>query len=274
MKKQQVGLRLRASLPPSPLSLLPLPSDLTLLAAAPQTSLNLLLHFHQPPVRPHSPIHTPSFLLTLLSQTVDFLRSKLTTEAASYSNLSNNDTYEIRQYAPQLLATYTYPATSKERGDGFRALAGYCGIFSTPRQAQDEKKTAMGMTSPVIMEGLKEVPAAKAGSDVDAMSFFLPAKIKTLAQAPTPTDTNIVVSQLPERAMAAITFSGNVTAAIFEEKTTLLRTSLAKDGIKITSDRPLFAGYNPPFYPAFLKTNEVLFSVDPTTVQAKESIAA
>ena len=72
---------------------------------------------------------------------MDFLRSKLTTEAVSYTTISKKDTYEVRQYAPQVLATYTYLATSKDRGDGFRALAGYCGIFSTPRQVQDEKKT-------------------------------------------------------------------------------------------------------------------------------------
>lgn len=210
---------------------------------------------------------------------------KISVEVPIHTVLFHSDEYEVRQYAPQVIATYT--ATSKNGSDGFRALAGYCGIFSKPKQVrylvdrvgkglmrvqvEDEKKKPMAMTAPVLMDGMKELPSG--GRDVESMSFFLPSNIKTIDDAPKPTDPHIVISQLPERTNAVLTFSGNISATVFEDKVALLKGLLEKDGVAVTDEHELFAGYNPPFCVPWLKTNEVLIAVDPATVAGQAKVA-
>ena len=238
-----------------------------------------LLQPHAPPVRP---LPDPELLLTPPNsspRTVGIVLGKISVEVPVHTVLFHSDQYEVRQYAPQVIATYT--ATSKNGSDGFRALAGYCGIFSKPKQVrsvcpcrlvrmlkreqvEDDKKKAMAMTAPVLMEGMKEL--ASGGRDVNSMSFFLPSSVKTVDDAPKPTDPQIVVSQLPERTLAVLTFSGNISATVFEDKVALLKEFLEKDGVVVKKERALFAGYNPPFCVPWLKTNEVLIAVDPATV--------
>lgn len=183
---------------------------------------------------------------------------KISVEVPVHTVISTKEGYELRRYSPQLIATYTSTSTSTD--NNFRALAGYCGIFTKPKQVEDSSKKAMAMTAPVLMEGMTLTSSGE--KKVDSMSFFLPAAIKTLEEAPKPLDSNIAVSLLPERVMAVLTFSGSLDAKVFQDKVDLLKSYLERDGVESKGKTPVGAGYNPPFCVPFLRTNEVLIEVE------------
>lgn len=61
---------------------------------------------------------------------------------------------------------------------------------------------------------------------------------------------------------AAVTFSGTMRASLIADKERELREALEKDGVKTKAGaEAMAAGYNPPWTPAFLKTNEVMLEV-------------
>lgn len=101
------------------------------------------------------------------------------------------------------------------------------------------------------------------------MAFVLPAsKYKTVSECPKPTDPRITLRQLPERVQAVRTFSWGFKPEAAKSQLQLLLVDLAKDEWIVVKRQDgeaewQAAGYNPPFTLPFMKTNEVLVSVQP-----------
>ena len=96
-----------------------------------------------------------------------------------------------------------------------------------------------------------------------AVSFMMPASY-TMETLPTPDDANIKLRQVPARRVAAVRYSGFWS----EEKYLLHKEKLEKwitDNRFSVSGEPVWARYNSPFAPWFLRRNEVLI---PVTVPA------
>jgi hypothetical protein len=102
------------------------------------------------------------------------------------------------------------------------------------------------------------VTTAPAGSGT-VMQFFLPAKY-TLDTAPRPTDERVRVRRLDERLTAVRTYSGRTTDANYRENEAALLKDLERAGYAVTG-QPLFAVYNGPFTPWFMRRNEVIVPV-------------
>ncbi|CAM8881604.1 unnamed protein product [Rhodiola kirilowii] len=209
---------------------------------------------------------------------------KIMVETTKYEVVRKASEYEIRRYAPSVIAQLTY-APSEFKGDkdgGFGVLVEYIGFFCTPKNTKSEK---IGMTTPVVTksaEGEKigmttpVVTKSAAGEkiamttpvvtdekkDLVTMQFVLPEKYKKAAEAPTPTDPRVVIVEEGEKDYGVVTFSGSATEGVVAEKARKLKEWLARDGVRVVGEYSL-ARYNPPWrtLPAF-RTNEVKYPVE------------
>ncbi|MHC1728602.1 MAG: heme-binding protein [Syntrophobacteraceae bacterium] len=92
------------------------------------------------------------------------------------------------------------------------------------------------------------------------MSFVMPPDY-TLATLPEPLDASVSLKIVPNRLVAALKYSGTWSRNRFDEKQDLLEKIIRGKGL-IPIGEPVFARYNPPWTPWFLRRNEVLIPVE------------
>lgn len=183
---------------------------------------------------------------------------KITEELPRHEVLTKTASYEIRRYAPCVVAETGFQSKKGmfegDQGNSFMRLAGFIGVMAKPK---NEQAAPIAMTAPVLMNKASDDGSYK-------MSFFLPAsRFGRASDAPVPTDPNVTIKDVPSRTVAVRTFSGNMRAALIAEKDRELRDALAEDGVRPKAGAEVMAaGYNPPWTPWFLKTNEVLLEVE------------
>ena len=91
------------------------------------------------------------------------------------------------------------------------------------------------------------------------VAFVLPVEY-SWETAPQPTDPRVSLRLVPERTVAAVRFSGTWDEDRFASRENYLRTQLAKHGLQPVGDA-VYARYNPPFTPWFMRRNEVMIPV-------------
>lgn len=186
-------------------------------------------------------------------------------EEPEYELLEELDGYEIREYAPYVVAEVTVTGSFKEAGNtAFRILADY--IFGN-----NSDKTKMAMTAPVESRALDEgtkmamtapVLSTDAGNDGESYRYaFVMERKYTLDTVPEPRDDRILLRETQKRTMAARRYSGLWSRANYEKNQRALMEALARDGVEVIG-QPYLARYNPPFTPWFLRRNEVLVEID------------
>ncbi|MBM4317837.1 MAG: heme-binding protein [Deltaproteobacteria bacterium] len=171
--------------------------------------------------------------------------STMAYEEPKYSVLKKWDKIEIRQYESYLVAETLVQGNRETSGKtGFKLLASY--IFG---KNQDHK--TISMTAPVIQE-----EKDKSWS----IQFMMPAKY-SINSLPSPNSPEVLFRTIPNRKLATITYSGTWSETNYQENLAQLKTFLEKENIK-TKGLPMWARYNSPFTPWFLRKNEVLIEVD------------
>ncbi|XP_014515896.1 heme-binding-like protein At3g10130, chloroplastic [Vigna radiata var. radiata] len=229
----------------------------------------------------HHPIHS---LLSTKSQHTPFqsfsfmglVFGKISVETPKYEVIKSTSEYEIRKYAPCVVAEVTYdPSQFKENKDGgFMVLANYIGALGKPQNTKPEK---IAMTAPVITMdsgggGEKIAMTApvvtKDGGGEDGkknkivtMQFILPALYGKAEEAPKPTDERVVIREEGERKYGVVKFGGVASEEVVKEKVEKLKVSLETDGFKVVGDY-LLARYNPPWTIPMFRTNEVMIPVE------------
>jgi len=191
------------------------------------------------------------------------LIGKITEELPKHEVVGKTAAYELRRYAPCVVAETSF-ASSKgmfggDQGGSFMRLAKFIGVMAKP---QNEQAEPIAMTAPVLMQR----DDSRRGADgAYKMAFFLPAsRFAKAADAPKPTNPDVTLVDLPARVVAAKTFSGNMRAGLIAEKERELREELERDGVRLKPGAEVMAaGFNPPWTPSFLKTNEVMLEVEP-----------
>ena len=83
----------------------------------------------------------------------------------------------------------------------------------------------------------------------------------TMKTLPKPIDERIVLKEVPGRLMASLRYSGTWSRKRYEEKRATLMALLEDRGLKPVGE-PIYARYDPPFMPWFLRRNEVLVAVE------------
>ena len=184
-------------------------------------------------------------------------------EEPEYEVLERNSSYEIRRYAPYIVAEVDTDGDVREAGNkAFRILAGY--IFGGN---QGEQK--MNMTAPVEARERRDgtkmamtVPVTAAKKDSEGYTYaFVMERKYSLETLPKPNDKRIRIIEVEPRTMAALRYSGLWNESNDRKHTAELRDQLETNGVEIVGE-PVLARYNGPFTPWFLRRNEVLLQVD------------
>jgi hypothetical protein len=177
-------------------------------------------------------------------------------ESPEYTVVKKENGYEIRDYAPMILATAQAEGTLEEATNkGFRLVADY--IFgnntaqtpiamTVPVSAAESEPIAM--TAPVIADG-------EAAEGVYKISFVMPSKY-TMQTIPQPNNSAVTLLEVPARRMAVLQFSWFAPEARVNAKKALLLEALEADALE-TVGMPTAAFYNPPLTPPFMRRNEV-----------------
>ena len=190
-------------------------------------------------------------------------------EEPEYQIVGQYDEYELRTYAPYIVAEVDLQGSFDEAGgDAFRILAGY--IFGD--NAASEK---MAMTAPVEsrptakgekMSMTAPVTAIAAGVDGQTTYAFVMERKYTLQTLPVPDDDRIRIRTMPERTMAVRRYSGRWTENNYLQNEKSLRSALEARGVQ-TIGRPVLARYNSPFSLPFMRRNEVMIEIVPGSAQ-------
>ena len=176
-------------------------------------------------------------------------------EKPDYTVLAEEDGFEVRQYGEYLVAEVDLAGDMSEVGNSaFRILAGY--IFGN--NATGEK---MAMTAPV---------ESHRNADGDTTYAFVMERRYSQDTLPAPADARIRINSQPQRVMAVRRYSGTWSEANFREHHDELLAALREAGIEPLGP-PIWARYNAPFTPWFLRRNEVLIEIDwPVPGEAQE----
>jgi hypothetical protein len=184
-------------------------------------------------------------------------------EEAAYQVVKKEDRFEVRDYAPHILAETIVEGEMKEAGNmAFRRLFNY---ISGDNRSQDK----VAMTAPVsqVLEGEKiEMTAPVGQQNVQgrwAVSFMMPASY-TLETLPVPVDPKVSLRQVTTRRLAAVRYSGTWSKKNYLRYMQELESWINDEGLTIVGE-PVWARYNPPFTLWFLRRNEILIPVDANT---------
>jgi hypothetical protein len=197
--------------------------------------------------------------LIFLTGTFYGVRGVMATQEAEYSVLEKQNSFELRQYEPQIVAETLVEGDFQAVGnEGFRRLFGYI-------SGENKKKQSISMTAPVSQEVEYEKIAMTAPVNqlkVDGkwrITFLMPSDY-TMDTLPTPQDARISLKEIPGRVMAVYRYSGRWSKKLYDEKREYLMALINERGLK-TIGEPIFARYNPPFMPWFLRRNEVMIQI-------------
>jgi effector-binding domain-containing protein len=184
-------------------------------------------------------------------------------EEAAYKVLKKDNHFEIRDYAPHILAETVVEGDLEEAGNkAFSRLFRYI-------SGENRSRQKVAMTAPVSQEatGEKITMTAPVGQqrvqEKWAVSFMMPASY-TLESLPEPEDPKVTLRQVPARRMAAVRYSGFWSEKNYLRYKLELESWIREKGLTIVGD-PLWARYNPPFTPWFLRRNEILIPVNAGT---------
>jgi hypothetical protein len=157
---------------------------------------------------------------------------------------SKTDHYEIRKYAATLVAETKIEADFEDAGNrAFRILADY--IFGN-----NKSKLKIAMIAPVTQ--------LKADNQF-VVQFTMPEEFN-VTNLPEPSDSRVHIREIPPRDLAVFSYSGTWSENRYKNKLSEFVSYLKKDGVQ-TIGEPIFARFNPPFMPWFLRRNEIWIEV-------------
>ena len=185
----------------------------------------------------------------------------LAVDESEYEVVAEHGDFELRRYAPMILAETHVESDFEGAGNqAFRRLFRYISGNNTARAkiemtapvTQEASSQKIDMTAPVVQE---------ADGNGWSVAFVLPAEF-SWETAPEPNDPLVELRLVPERLMAAIRFSGGWGEDRFGSRESELRALLVKHGLQAVGGA-VYARYNAPFTPWFMRRNEVMIPVSP-----------
>lgn len=182
-------------------------------------------------------------------------------EEPVYEVLLETKYYEVRRYQPYIVAEVEVNDDFRRAGNSaFRVLAGYIFGDNEPQQemamtapVESRKGVRMNMTAPVTSQ-------ARNGDGPYTYAFVMERKY-TMDTLPKPDNPDIRLVQRPGRVMAVHRYSGTWSEERYREHEKRLLDALAVDRVDITGI-PVFARYDAPFTPWFLRRNEIMVEID------------
>lgn len=165
---------------------------------------------------------------------------------------------EIRQYNDAAAAQVTVTGDRDEGANAaFRILFSYISganqgtteIAMTAPVTQAATGTEIAMTAPVAQ--------TQTADDEWQVAFYLPQSY-TAATAPEPTDDRVSIVTVPGERVVAIRFSGVWSDENYSKHHDRLLAYIEEQRLEVEGE-PVFAYYDAPFVPWFLRRNEVIY---------------
>ncbi len=183
----------------------------------------------------------------------------MATEEAEYDVVQQDGDFELRDYAPQVVAEVVVSGSFSRAGNSaFRPLFNYISgdntvqakIAMTAPVSQTAHSQDIAMTAPV---------GQRASGDDWVVSFMMPAKFN-MDTIPKPTDPEVKLREIPAHRMAVVRYSGRWTKKRYQSHLEALLTWVSAKDLAARGE-PVFARYNGPFTPWFMRRNEILLPV-------------
>ncbi|MGI9578105.1 MAG: SOUL family heme-binding protein [Microthrixaceae bacterium] len=155
---------------------------------------------------------------------------------------------EIRHYEPYMVAATRVGGSQQNAGNaGFGILARY--IFGG-NDSGDGTSEKIAMTSPVL-----QVPA----DDRFEVRFMMPREY-TAESLPVPNDDRVKIEEVGAQRLAALAYRGTWSKSLHDRNLRQLRLTVDRANLTTAGD-PIWARYDPPWKPWFLRHNEVLLAL-------------
>jgi hypothetical protein len=180
-------------------------------------------------------------------------------EEPKYTVVHQYDGFEVREYAPYLVAEVVVPGPAEEAGNrGFQILAAY--IFG---KNQGERKIAM--TAPVAQAPAPAkiemtAPVTQAAVKGGYVVQFTMPRAYTLETLPEPLDPQVKLKEVSGGRFAVIRYSGTWSERNYDEHLQKLERGAEAAGLRTTGS-PIYSRYNAPFVPWFMRRNEIWLKV-------------
>jgi len=202
------------------------------------------------------------FKSVLVFIALTFTGAVMATEEPKYAVLEKEAPFEIRSYAPMIVAEVQVEGDLDEASSqGFRLIAAY--IFG-----QNQVSEKIAMTAPVTIEeqsvkSAKIAMTAPVGIESNVgkwtVSFVMPAEY-TMESIPKPMNSQVQLRQIPAVKKAVISFSGFYNSQKVAEKTLELEQWMKSRHLTGVGSAN-FARYNPPWTLPFMRRNEILINL-------------
>ncbi|MFT4995342.1 MAG: effector-binding domain-containing protein [Paraglaciecola sp.] len=180
-------------------------------------------------------------------------------EEAKYTVLREDVGFELREYESHILAETTVDEEFEDAGnEAFGRLFKY--ISGNNKQQQK-----VAMTSPVGQEPSSQTiemtsPVGQQQQDGKwVVSFMMPASF-TVEMTPEPKDPNVTIREVPARLIAVVRYSGFWSEKSYRRNLAKLQDWIADNRLTPIGE-PIWARYDPPFMPWFLRRNEILVPI-------------
>lgn len=166
-------------------------------------------------------------------------------EQLEYETLRTEGPFELRRYDAHVLAEVEVRGDVEEAGNrAFRPLYRFI-------TGHNERQARIPMTAPVVQ--------APGSAGVWRVAFVMPAD-SALDRLPAPSDEQVRLRIASGGLVAAIRYSGIWSRERFEAHRRRLEEWIATNGWTAAGP-PIWARYDPPFMPWFLRRNEVLIPI-------------
>ncbi len=180
-------------------------------------------------------------------------------EEPSYTVISKNSWYEIRQYSSYIIAEVeVWWSQNQALNSGFRLLAGYIFWGNTTN-------TSISMTAPVAESSSQQIAMAVpvsntlGGWDIRKVQFSMPSKY-TLETLPKPNNSKVKLKTLDWYKAAVLNYSFYATESRVAKMKLKLVNLLEKDSVETDWDI-VSAQYNPPFSFPAVRRNEIIIPI-------------
>jgi len=185
-------------------------------------------------------------------------------EEPKFTLLEKEQSFEIRQYEPKLIAEVLVDGDMSEASSkGFKLIADYIFGNNTTQSGKSEK---ISMTAPVAVKLSTEkismtAPVGLQKSNNRWRVYFVMPSQYTLQTLPKPNNPQVSIKLISAQKFAVVRFSGLVDEEKMNMKLAELNQWIKRKNFKTLSN-PELARYNPPWTLPFLRRNELLVEVE------------
>jgi len=193
-------------------------------------------------------------------------------EEPKYEVLMTDGAYEVRKYAPFLVAETLVEGDMDEASSkGFRLIADF--IFGNNQVARSSEGEKIAMTAPVTLEPQSVKIAMTAPVTLEPqqesvnmqtakqwiVKFVMPSQY-TMATIPKPKNSAVNLKEIPSKYYAVLKYSGFNTLSKVQTKSIDVKEWVRVKNLKMIGS-PQLSRYDPPWTLPMLRRNEIMIEV-------------